>query len=145
MSWLLDTTTRSFLMRGDDDVRAHLTTHPRTSVYVCQPVIAEIEYGLARLPRSARKTRLRHRFDIFLKELFRAEWTDEVSRQFGRVKADLEKRGIRLEDFDVAIAAHAMALDAVLVTDNVAHMERITGLALENWRRGDRRAPRGSK
>ena len=122
-------------MRGDEEVRAHLTTHPRTSVYVCQPVIAEIEYGLARLPRSARKTRLRHRLDIFLKELLRADWTDEVSRQFGRVKADLEKRGIRLEDFDVAIAAHAMALDGVLVTDNVAHMERVTGLALENWRR----------
>lgn len=135
MSWLLDTTTLSFLMRGDEKVRAHLTTHLRASVYVCQPVIAEIEYGLARLARSARKTRLRHRFDIFLKELLRADWTDEVSRQFGRVKADLEKRGIRLEDFDVAIAAHAMALDAVLVTDNVAHMERVTGLALENWRR----------
>jgi hypothetical protein len=28
-----------------------------------------------------------------------------------------------------------MALDAVLVTDNVAHMERVTGLAVENWRR----------
>jgi tRNA(fMet)-specific endonuclease VapC len=135
VTWLLDTTTLSFLMRGDEEVRAHLTTHPRTSVYVCQPVIAEIEYGLVRLPRSARKARLRHRFDIFLKELLRADWTDEVSRQFGRVRTDLEKRGIRLEDFDVAIAAHAMALDAVLVTDNVAHLERVTGLALENWRR----------
>ncbi len=122
-------------MRGDEAVRGQLTTRPRTSVYVCQPVIAEIEYGLARLPRSARKTRLRSRFDIFLKELLRADWSDEVSRHFGRLKTDLEKRGIRLEDFDVAIAAQAMTLDAVLVTDNVAHMERVTGLAVENWRR----------
>lgn len=121
-------------MRGDENVRAHLTTHRRTDVYVCQPVIAEIEFGLARLPRSARKTRLRQRFDVFLKELLCADWTDEVSRQFGRVKADLETRGVRLEDFDAAIAAHAMALDAVLVTDNVAHMQRVTGLTVENWR-----------
>ncbi len=134
MSWLLDTTTLSFLMRGDEKVRAHLTTHSRSSVYVCQPVIAEIEYGLARLPRSARKTRLAHRFEVFLKELLRADWTDEVSRQFGRVRADLEKRGVRLEDFDVAVAAHAIALDAVLVTDNVGHLERVTGLTVENWR-----------
>ena len=77
MIWLLDTTALSFLMRGDEKVRAHLTTHRRTSVYVCQPVIAEIEYGLARLPRSGRKTRLRHRLDVFLKELLRADWTDE--------------------------------------------------------------------
>lgn len=134
MKYLLDTNTVSFLMRGDPAVRDQLTSRSRADVYLCQPVVAEIEYGLARLPRSARKTRLRRRFDVFLKELVRAAWTDEVSRAFGTIKADLERRGIRIEDFDAAIAAHAMALDAALVTDNVEHMARISGLTVENWR-----------
>jgi tRNA(fMet)-specific endonuclease VapC len=132
---VLDTNTVSFLMRGDPSVRAALTARSRADVCLCQPVISEIEYGLARLPRSARRTRLRRRFVVFLDELVRAPWTDDVSRAFGATKADLERRGTRLEDFDVAVAAHALALDAILVTDNVAHMQRVRGLTVENWRR----------
>ena len=99
---------------------------------VCQPVIAQIEYGLARLARSARRTRLRARFDLFLEELACAPWTDQVSRAFGATKADLERRGVRLEDLDVAVAAHALAIGATLVTDNVAHLSRVRGLVVEN-------------
>ena len=134
MKYLLDTNTVSFLMRGDSIVRDHLLSHSRADVYVCQPVVAEIEYGLARLPRSARRTRLRQRFDTCLDELARAPWTDDVSRAFGAIKADLERRGIRIEDFDAAVAAHAVALDATLVTDSRVHMARVKGLTVQNWR-----------
>jgi hypothetical protein len=42
----------------------------------------------------------------------------------------------RIENFDVAVAANAKALDGVLVTDNMAQMGRIQGLRIENWREG---------
>jgi tRNA(fMet)-specific endonuclease VapC len=132
--YVLDTNTLSFLMAGEPAVAARLLAQDRTDVLVPQPVVAEIEYGLARLPDSKRRRRLRRRFEIFAEELPRATWTDEVSRTFGRVKADLEKSGTRLEDFDLAVAAHALALGATLVTDNVDHMKRIAKLELENWR-----------
>jgi tRNA(fMet)-specific endonuclease VapC len=96
--------------------------------------VAEIEYGLSRLPPSKRRDRLRQRFDLFLGELPRADWSDEVSRAFGRAKADLEQQGVRIEDFDVAVAAHALAAEGILITDNVDHMKRVKGLELENWR-----------
>ena len=134
MKYILDTNTVSFVMRGDANVSRRLTSHDRTEVFLPQPVVAEIEYGLARLPRSARKKRLVERFEMVCDEIQRLIWTDDVSRFFGATKADLEKRGLRLEDFDVATAAHALALDATLVSDNVAHMERIRALRLENWR-----------
>lgn len=131
---VLDTNTVSFLMRGDADVVARLIQSDRTQIRLPQPVVAEIEYGLARLPRSARRTRLRRRFEALSDELIRVEWSDAVSRSFGTIKADLEKRGVRIEDFDVAVAAHAVSLGAILVTDNVEHMRRIPGLRVENWR-----------
>ena len=134
MTFLLDTNTLSFLMRGEPAVRDELTARARTDVFLCQPVVAEIEYGLARLPRSARRNRLRRRFDIFLRELVRVTSTDEVSRSFGAIKADLERGGLRIEDLDVAVAAHTVTLDATLVTDNTDHMRRVKGLKLENWR-----------
>jgi tRNA(fMet)-specific endonuclease VapC len=136
VKYILDTNTLSFLMRGDPSVSRQLVSKSRTDVLLPQPVVAEIEYGLSRLPRSKRRDRLRQRFDLFLGELPRADWTDEVSRAFGRAKADLERRGVRIEDFDVAVAAHALACGGQLVTDNVEHMKRVKGLELENWRSG---------
>jgi tRNA(fMet)-specific endonuclease VapC len=136
VKYILDTNTLSFLMRGDPSVSRQLVSKSRTDVLLPQPVVAEIEYGLSRLPRSKRRDRLRQRFDLFLGELPRADWTDEVSRAFGRAKADLERRGVRIEDFDVAVAAHALACRGQLVTDNVEHMKRVKGLELENWRSG---------
>jgi tRNA(fMet)-specific endonuclease VapC len=134
LKYVLDTNTVSLLMKGDSAVAGQLAARPRTEVLLPQPVIAEIEYALARLPRSNRKTRLRKRFTALLGEMIRAEWTDAVSLSFGEIKADLETRGVRLEDFDVAIAAHALAYGATLVTDNISHMSRIQGLPIENWR-----------
>ncbi len=141
MKYVLDTNTLSFLMGGDAAISAKLLSHARTDVLLPAPVVAEIEYGLARLPKSRRKQRLRQSFALFLEELPRTAWTDSVSEAFGRAKADLERRGVRLEDFDVAVAAHALALGATLVTDDEVHMKRIRGLKLENWRHAAGIAP----
>jgi len=134
MKYVLDTNTLSFAMGGESSVLERLLAHDRAAVLLPQPVIAEIEYGLARLPESRKKHRLLQRFQVFLGEMQRVPWTDQVSRAFGQVKAALEQRGARLEDFDVAVAAHALALGAILVTDNLEHMERVPDLQLENWR-----------
>ena len=121
-------------MAGDPAVCESILSRSRTDVLLPQPVVAEVEYGLARLRKSKKRERLTRRFRMFLGALARAAWTDDVSRRFGSIKAELERAGIRLEDMDVAIAAHALALDATLVSDNVAHMSRIADLRVENWR-----------
>lgn len=121
-------------MAGELAVCRRMLSHARTDVLLPQPVVAEIEYGLARMRKSKRRERLVRRFKAFLRETPRAVWTDEVSRAFGTAKAELERCGIRIEDFDVAIAAHALALDATLVSDDMSHMRRIPGLRVENWR-----------
>lgn len=66
-------------------------------------------------------------------ELGRAIWTDVVSERFGAIKAALEKRGRRIEDLDAAIAAHALAENAVLVTANLDQITRVPGLKVEDW------------
>ena len=52
---------------------------------------------------------------------------------FGMLKAELEKEGIRLDDFDLVLATCALAHNLTLVTNNTKHFERIAGLKLENW------------
>ena len=133
MKYVLDTNTLSFAMAGEPSVCRRMLSQARTDVLLPQPVVAEIEYGLTRMERSKRRARLVRRFQSFLHETPRAVWTDEVSHAFGTTKAELERRGVRIEDFDVAIAAHALALDGTLVSDNLSHMRRIPGLRVENW------------
>jgi tRNA(fMet)-specific endonuclease VapC len=129
----LDTNAVSALMRGDQRVIGHLRQLDRSEVAVPQPVIAEIAYGLARLPRSRRRLDLERRAEAIVSEIPRAEWTDAVSTAFGTIKATLERAGKRIEDFDAAIAAHALAMRGTLVTANVEHMIRVPGLSVEDW------------
>lgn len=133
MTYLLDTNIVSALMKGTPAVVDRLAATERTEVAIPQPVVAEIAYGLERLPRSKRRVELQQRFDLVCAEVVRAQWTDEVSQVYGRIKAALERRGERIEDFDAAIAAHALAAGATLVTANVAHMRRVPGLKVDDW------------
>lgn len=135
MTWLLDTNVIAGLMRGDEHLVARLERLGRSAVRVPEPVWAEIEYGLARLPPSRKRERLRARYELLRDELLSASWTPEVSAAFGHLKAGLERRGERLEDFDLAIAAHASALDATLVTANMRHLARIDEVEVESWSR----------
>jgi predicted nucleic acid-binding protein len=113
-SYVLDTNVVSALMRGDSAAEERLLRESPTSVYLTQPVIAEVRYGLARLPRSRRRAELTDRFELLASGLPRLDWSDEVSARFGALKAALEVSGARLEDFDLAIAAHALAVRAKL-------------------------------
>jgi tRNA(fMet)-specific endonuclease VapC len=120
-------------MKGDPRVIERLKERGKDEVSVPQPVLAEIAYGIERLPKSKRKAALQERFDLVRSELARSDWTDEVSECFGRIKATLEKKGRRIEDFEAAIAAHALARDATLVTANLDDMARVPGLTVEDW------------
>jgi tRNA(fMet)-specific endonuclease VapC len=133
VTYVLDTNAVSALMRGDEAVVKRLASHVPADVAIPQPVIAEIAYGIERLPRSRRRRLLQARFDLVCSEIPRTAWTDTVSQTYGRIEAALERRGTRIEDFDAAIAAHALAAGAMLVTANREHMTRVPGLEVEDW------------
>ncbi len=135
MKYLLDTNAVSALMKRDPQVINRLRTASARSIAVPQPVLGEILYGLERLPPSKKRSVLRERLELIRVEFSRADWTDTVSEVFASIKVVLEKKDQRIEDFDVAIAAHAVAVGAVLVTADLDHMTRIPGLKVEDWSR----------
>jgi tRNA(fMet)-specific endonuclease VapC len=133
MRYVLDTNVVSALMKGEATVVERLQSVTRPDVCMPQPVVAEIEYGLQRLARSRRREALAFRFELLKAEIQRVAWSDGVSEAFGAIKAALERKGERIEDFDAAIAAHALAEGSVLVTANVKHLIRVPDIEIEDW------------
>lgn len=64
--------------------------------------------------------------------------TVEVSDVYGDLRAKLEGMGTPIGSNDLWIAAHAVALDAIMVTDNVREFARVPHLPVENWLRAPR-------
>ncbi len=134
-SYILDTNTVSELMRGNMAVIAKLRNCSSQDVAVPQPVRAEIAFGLALMRRGRRRTELEHRWAVLSQELRSVSWTDSVSQGFAKIKARLQRAGTLIEDFDIAIAAHATAGRHCLVTNNTKHFARVGDLRLEDWSR----------
>lgn len=53
---------------------------------------------------------------------------------YGLVRSALERQGLPIGAYDMLIAAHALALGLILVTDNLREFERVAGLEVESWR-----------
>lgn len=52
---------------------------------------------------------------------------------YGKIKADLYKKGTPIDPLDMMIAGHAMSMGYAVVTNNVKEFSRVQGLILENW------------
>jgi tRNA(fMet)-specific endonuclease VapC len=59
---------------------------------------------------------------------------EEAALEFGRIGTVLSERGTPIGEFDALIAAHAASLRCTLVTNNVRHFSKVSGLTVENWK-----------
>jgi tRNA(fMet)-specific endonuclease VapC len=132
MRFLLDTNIVSDLMR-----------HPHGKIFdriselgeddVCTSIVvaAELRYGATR-KNSARLT---SQLEAVLGALEILPLEAPVDAVYGAIRAGLERAGQPIGANDLLIAAHALALDLTLVTDNGREFSRIEGLRVENWLR----------
>jgi tRNA(fMet)-specific endonuclease VapC len=128
--FLLDTDTVVYLLKGRQAVTENLALHSGEVVGTSAITLMELYYGAFKSQRVAsniaRVRALERGAKIW-------DLGGDSAEVFGLLKAQLEAEGTRLDDFDLAIAACALGYDLTLVTNNVAHFERVPGLRLENW------------
>src|SRR5579872_367134 len=100
-----------------------------------QPVMSVITYG--ELHHGANKSSDRPRSLSYLAELIHhipvEGLTASVAEAYGRIRATLQEQGRVIGSNDLWIAAHAMALDITLATNNEREFLRVSGLSVENW------------
>jgi tRNA(fMet)-specific endonuclease VapC len=76
--------------------------------------------------------RLESVIEDFLLRVTVLSWDSDAARQYGLLRASLERDGAPMGNLDIMIAAHALALNAVLVTSDGA-FRRIKKLKIQNW------------
>ena len=130
--YLLDTNVVSHIMQGRDAaLLARLTQVPVGQVAMSSITLAELEYGLH---RKGQPPRLRQALTEVLLRMDVMPWNEKVATCYGELCSSLETRGIRLSDFDMMIAAHAVAADITLVSRDKAFAQvPAERLSLEIW------------
>lgn len=130
MRYLLDTNILIAMSKERPGLLERLANIPASAIFLSSVVVAEIEYGIAKRARYEHNRRV---FDTLLDGFHIAPFDALAAKLYGPIRAELEKRGQLIGPYDLMIAAHAQALDAVLVTDNVGEFARVEGLVVENW------------
>jgi tRNA(fMet)-specific endonuclease VapC len=133
--YLLDTNILSDLLKNPRGKAAQeissLSSEERDSLATSIVVAAELRYGVAKRGSPS----LAGRVDQLLDAIEVLPLEPKADQHYGRIRTQLEKAGTPIGANDLLIAAQALAIDAVLVTDNVREFKRVKGLRVENWLR----------
>ena len=131
MTYLLDTNTCiRFLNPRSSAVPNHMAAVRQEEVVICQIVKAELYYGAY---KSARRDANLALLAKFFNQFVSRPFDDASAAAYGRLRAELARRGTPIGPNDLMIAAIALAYDLTLVTHNTVEFARVPGLRLEDW------------
>lgn len=126
----LDTNICSYILRRHPaSMIERFAALDRQQLWLSAIVAAELRFGAAKLasPRfSAAVEAWLAGFDV-------RPWPVEAAHHYARLRAALERAGQPVGGMDMLIAAHAMAEDSVVITNNAREFHRVPGLAVEEW------------
>ena len=136
MRYLLDTDICSYVIRArDPQLLAIMQDKARSGADLCVSAVtyAELRSGAA---RSQAAERYNHAIDAFCDRLSGVlAWDRTAADEFAKLQARLLRTGHPIGGNDTMIAAHALSLGRVLITNNQRHFSRVPGLQMENWSR----------
>ena len=131
MKYLLDTNFCIYLIKKKPtSVLKKLQKCRISNIGISSITLSELEYGVE-------KSTLFEKNKIALLEFLAVidiyPFDEVAARRYGTIRAHLEKQGKVMGPFDMLIAAHAKALDVILVTNNMKEFKRVPDLKIENW------------
>ena len=91
---------------------------------------AELVHGVE---KSAAVEKNRLALSMFLANMEILGFDVEAADCYGKIRADLEKKGTHIGPLDMMIAGHAQSLGYTVVTNNVKEFSRVSALRIENW------------
>jgi len=133
MKYLLDTNVWiDYLTARHPSVVTRIRDSPADDLGLSSVVLAELRYGAE---KSQRRKANHGLLDSLVQEVNAVQFDERAAAAYGAVRTSLESRGKPLGAYDMMIAAQALSLDLILVTDNEREFKAVKSLAVENWRR----------
>ena len=133
---MLDTNVASYIIKGNRPaVDRRLVKVPMAQLAISTVTEGELRFGIALLPQA---TRLRSMVDDLFLRVAILPWDSSAAQAYGELRAYLQREGQPMGNLDVMIAAHALALEVILVTNDKA-FSRIKRLKVEDWTKGSQR------
>lgn len=128
---MLDTNTCIYVLKEHSERLRHRF---KVSKALCISAITygELCYGIENGPAAPRRERW-DQLHVFTRLLLIEPLGEEAGRRYGHLRAWLRRQGRPIGNNDLLIAAHALSLGAVLVTNNEREFARIPDLTVENW------------
>jgi tRNA(fMet)-specific endonuclease VapC len=129
--YMLDTNICIYVLKSHS---AELRHRFRVSKDLCISVVtyAELCFGIENGDASLKGQRW-EQLDAFTRLLLILPLDEDTARHYGRIRAQLKRKGRSIGNNDLFIGAHAMSSGAILVTNNIREFRRVPGLPVENW------------
>lgn len=128
--YLLDTNIVSDIIRNPQGAISHaINAVGENRVCTSIVVASELRFGA----RKKGSERLTTQLEAILDRMTVLPLDRPVDVHYGQIRTELESRGTIIGANDLLIAAHALAIEAILITDNEREFRRVPGLTVENW------------
>ena len=127
--YLLDTCICIHFLQNRPEVVKKLTEVGWENCCIAEATIGELLCGIRDDGRKARNVDV---IESFVADIDVVP-TGLAIREYAKQKRILQSQGRPIEDFDILICSSAIATKAIMVTENVNHLERLSSIKIENW------------
>ena len=101
-----------------------------SEIGVSSTTLSELEYGVM---KSAKSEQNKLALVQFIAPIEISAYDDVAAQHYGKIRAHLERQGTPIGSLYMLIAAHALSINSVLITNNESEFKRVSNLKIENW------------
>ena len=128
---MLDTNICIYIIKNKpQNVKEKFESFEVGDLCISSITVSELMYGAY---KSQHTTKNLKALEHFLMPFDIVDYDYNAALAYGKIRADLEKKGQVIGNMDMQIAGHALSLDMTVVTNNMKEFERVVGLNLDNW------------
>lgn len=131
MKFLLDTNICIYIIKQKPlEVLHKFNTYQVGDIGISSITVAELEFGVQKSQYPAKNQQA---LAQFLLPLEIVNFDHAAATIYGDIRAKLENQGTPIGSLDTLIAAHALSLQVILITNNIKKFSRVPNLKSENW------------
>lgn len=133
MKFMLDTNICIFAIKHKpENVIQKFLQHDPEELCISAITYAELMHGVEKSMAVAKNHAA---LSLFLSPITILDFDASAAEEYGKIRAELEKKGTPIGPMDLLIAGHAKSEELILVTNNTREFQRVEGLMVEDWTR----------